>query len=535
MSDPIFIDAKTLQQWLADDSEIALLDIREAGIFGEGHLLLSSNLPYSQLETKILQNVPRLNTRLVLLGEPDIDALAARRLIVLGYSNVHVLSNGIEAWKSAGYPLFPSIHVPSKAFAEFVEHAFHTPALTAQTLQNWRDEGRPYVLLDGRTVEEFARYHVPGARHCANADLVLRFVDLVPSGEIPVIVSCAGRTRGIMGAQTLISAGVPNPVYSLSGGTQGWKLSGQTIASGPDTSNLIVSPEGLSIGQQRARALADRLSIRRIDAAGLRAWRHDTDRTTYFFDVRSPEEFRQRHLPGTLNVPGGQLIQTLDRWVSVRRARIVLVDDLSARADVTAYWLTQLGWEVAVLEDVSLTSAFESNASNPSAVGQPDQSLLWPQAITLAEARTLLASGAQVIDAGSSADYQRSRLGGAIWLNRSRLHTLPSSVSAANVLLITGAEASANRLAAQDLIETYPGKTVLPIPGTAEDWRAAGLLVDEAPVTLSDATRIDYLFWLHQRHTGNAEQSRAYLAWEESLVLALTPPETAGFQLRPTA
>lgn len=535
MPDSSLIDATTLQNWLTDGTEIAFIDVREAGIFGEAHPLVASNLPYSQLENTISQNVPRPSTRLVLLGEPDIDILAARRLRELGYTDVHVLSNGAQAWRALGHPLFPSIHVPSKAFAEFVEHAFYTPALTAQTLKNWRDENRPHVLLDGRTAEEFARYHVPGARHCANAELVLRFADLVPSDDIPVVVSCAGRTRGIMGAQTLISAGVPNPVYSLVGGTQGWKLYGEQVENGQDTSTYDGSQEGLSIGQHRARALADRLNIRRIDLASLSAWRRESDRTTYLFDVRPPQEFRQRHLPGTVNVPGGQLIQTLDRWASVRGARIVLVDDLGARADVTAYWLAQLGWEVAVLDDALLASAFEVQWPDITPAVVQHHANRWPETISPEQAKPLLEAGAQAIDVGHSADYQQSRIHNAVWSNRSRLHTLPCAALVADVLLIFGAEEVANRLAARDLIERHPEKTVFPVQGTASDWRAAGLPVDDEPVTLPEVSRIDFLFWLHQRHTGNAEQSQAYLNWEESLVCTLATPENAGFHLRPTA
>ena len=56
---------------------------------------------------------------------------AARRLTALGYDAVHVLDGGVAAWSAAGYPLFPSTNVPSKAFAEIVEIERHTPHVTA--------------------------------------------------------------------------------------------------------------------------------------------------------------------------------------------------------------------------------------------------------------------------------------------------------------------------------------------------------------------------------------------------------------------
>ena len=41
-----------------------------------------------------------------------------------------------------------------------------------------------------------------------------------------MVVNCAGRTRSIIGAQSLINAGVPNKVVALRNGTMGWSLAG---------------------------------------------------------------------------------------------------------------------------------------------------------------------------------------------------------------------------------------------------------------------------------------------------------------------
>ncbi|STW14662.1 Rhodanese-related sulfurtransferase [Klebsiella pneumoniae subsp. rhinoscleromatis] len=57
-----------------------------------------------------------------------------------------------------------------------------------------------------------------------------------------------------------------------------------------------------------------------------------SDRTTFLFDVRSPEEYAAGHYPGSLSTPGGQLVQETDHFASVRGARIVLLDDDGIRA-----------------------------------------------------------------------------------------------------------------------------------------------------------------------------------------------------------
>ncbi len=72
------IDPRTLKAWLHDGSEIALLDVREHGQFGESHLFHGVSLPYSRLEIDVRRLVPRLSTRVVLHDEGDGSDVALR-------------------------------------------------------------------------------------------------------------------------------------------------------------------------------------------------------------------------------------------------------------------------------------------------------------------------------------------------------------------------------------------------------------------------------------------------------------------------
>ena len=74
------------------------------------------------------------------------------------------------------------------------------------------------------------------------------------------------------------------------------------------------------------------------------------NRTLYRFDVRDAEEYAAGHLKGFRHYAGGQLVQEIDMAAPVRGARIVLSDNLGVRADMTASWLAQMGWEVYVLD-----------------------------------------------------------------------------------------------------------------------------------------------------------------------------------------
>jgi rhodanese-related sulfurtransferase len=97
--------------------------------------------------------------------------------------------------------------------------------------------------------------------------------------------------------------------------------------------------------------VAYRAGVRRLGAHDVAALEAVRDRTLYRFDVRDAEEYTTAHLPGFRHYPGGQLVQEIDIAAPVRGARILLTDDKSVRADMTASWLAQMGWEVYVLDD----------------------------------------------------------------------------------------------------------------------------------------------------------------------------------------
>src|SRR5262245_8936242 len=319
------VAAAQLKAMLQDGREIALLDVREAGQFGESHLLFATPLPYSRLELDAGALVPRKSTRVVLCddGSSGVAALAARRLEALGYADVAVLEGGTTGWATAGYGLFKGVNVPSKLFAELVEHEYGTPRITAHELKRMKDAGEDFLLLDGRPLNEHHKMTIPGSTCVPNAELPLRAPALAKNPKTKIIVNCAGRTRSIMGAQTLINFGAPNPVYALENGTQGWALADLQLERGA-TRRYPEQVDGASLPglREHARALAQRHSVSAVGAAEVERWLSDATRTTVLLDVRTPEEFKAGSLPGAAHAPGGQLVQATDQWVAVRNARI---------------------------------------------------------------------------------------------------------------------------------------------------------------------------------------------------------------------
>lgn len=514
-------DAASVRTWLEGPDEIAFIDVREEGQFGLSHPLLAVNIPYSRLEPEVLRLVPRRTTRIVLADADDgVAARARRRLEALGYTDVHILKGGALAWRETGKPLFEGVNVPSKAFAEVVEHAFGTPHIAAEDLRTLVESGADVVVIDNRTAEEFERFHVPGATNAPGVDLVHRISDLVPSPETFVVVSCAGRTRGIMGAQSLISAGLPNRVAALAGGTQGWRLAGFELERSARPSPAP-SAEARKAARERAAKLIAEHGLPVISGPVLNGWRAEDGRTTYLFDVRSPAEYRAGHAAGAVSAPGGQLLQTLDTFAAVRGARIVLTDDDTARAAITAYWLKQLGWDVAILDP---------DTPRDETDGPPAPPLPEVPFIAAAEARAWLGEEGAVLAVTSSAAYRNAHPAGAVWGIRPRLDAAAARLGAARRVLVVGEQDGVAALAARDLAESADIEAAA-LKGGLAAWTAAGLPVEASPGEPPDSERIDFLFWNHDRHNGNPDHSRGYLNWEHQLPKQIEEDGGAGYRL----
>ena len=261
-----------------------------------------------------------------------------------GYTDLSYLQGGLPAWEKAGFELFSGVNVPSKAFGEHIEHINHTPSVSPEELDALMKGGTDMVIVDSRPFDEFQRVSIPTATNVPGAELVLRIHDIAPKPETLVVVNCAGRTRSIIGAQSLINAGVPNKVVALRNGTMGYTLAGFAPDSGKTKRYAEPSAEGLAWAKAAADRVGRKFGVMQINRQALDSFRNDVTRTLYVFDVRDPTEYAAGHLPGAVNAPGGQLVQATDQYVGTLGARIVLVDDREVRAVMTASWLKQMGW-----------------------------------------------------------------------------------------------------------------------------------------------------------------------------------------------
>ena len=528
---PKTVDATRLKAMLNDGDELALLDVREEGQFGVAHMLYAIPLPYSVLEMRLGILVPRRSTRTVLVDSGDgVGARAAARMAALGYNDVVVLEGGMDAWGAAGYEVFMGVNVPCKAFGEVVEHAAHTPSISAEELHAMQAAGDKVVVLDGRTPAEFKQMSIPQGISVPNGELVYHVHDFAPDPETTVVVNCAGRTRSIIGAQTLINAGLPNRVVALRGGTMGWRLAGLELDHNSDRSYSQLSHAARHEALGRAKHMRDHWGIRTVDRTTLENWRVDASRTTYLLDVRSEEEYAAGHMPGSVFAPGGQLIQCIDQWCGTKNARVVLLDDeTNVRAITTAHWLVQMGWEVYALD-----GGVDADATK---TGMPRTPTLGLNQLTLEEmdgeaVASGLADGSLALaDVDVSADYIEKRLPRAVWGVRPRAQALLDALASAPKIVLYSMHETRARLIAFDL-RAMSDKPIAILSGGRERWSAEGRAIEPTPAnTLKEEDRIDFLFWVHDRHLGNDQSARDYLAWEEQLPAQIEADGDATFSI----
>src|SRR6266700_2461943 len=416
------VSAVALKALENDGKELAILDPREEGTYGLGHLLHAVNIPLSKLELDIDLLAPRRSTRIVLAdGGEGTAERAAVRLEELGYTNLAVLEGGYPAWKQAGYEIFSGMSVPGKAFGEWIALHYETPEITAQDLHRKIADGEDVLILDSRPANEYADMNIPGSINVPGSELVYRFAELRVKPETLVVVNCAGRTRSIIGAQSLINAGVKDKVVALHGGTMAWLTSGFELEHGSKRHAPEPSGQHLQQALEAAQNVADRYGVKTIDAQTLAKFKAEKHRTVYLIDLRTPEEYRAGHRPDSSYGWGVQLVQGMDKYSATRHGRIVLVDDYYlVRALMTASWLVQADWpETYVLADPFRGVELTTGDYKPAILGLDKPA---PRAVDAANLSEMLKmNSTTVVDVAGSSSYIKGHIPGAWFVNRARL------------------------------------------------------------------------------------------------------------------
>ena len=521
------VDYQFVRSHLLERHEIALLDVREEDPHAQAHPLFAANFPLSRLEVDAYAKLPNQGVYIVTIdGGEGLAEIAAQRLIGLGYRQVAVFSGGIDAWAAAGGELFRDVNVPSKSFGEFVEAHCHTPSLSAQEVQALLERNEDVVVVDVRRFDEYQTMSIPKGVSVPGAELVLRVPELVARPDTRVIVNCAGRTRSIIGTQSLINAGIPNPVCALRNGTIGWTLAGQKLETGASQRFPQVSAETARTALARSRAVADRAGVKRGSLGDIARWRSDAQRTTYFFDPRTPEEYEHGHLPGFRSTPGGQLVQETEMVAPVRGARIVLADIHGARANMTASWLAQMAWEVVVIDGITESDLSEQGPWRSPMPAIPQ--VAWITASDL-QRQIQMESDLAIIDFSTHAQYVRGHIPGAWYALRSELAKAMQAIPSSKHLVLTASQELLACFAAEDVRALRPA-AISVLKGGNAAWVAAGLSLQTGPSHLASPP-IDRYRRPYEGTSVDPAAMQAYLDWEFGLVEQLGRDGTHHFRV----
>ena len=516
----VVISSEELAQLMASEQLYAVFDVRERGEFNECQIPNTTSLPRSQIEFRIGELVPDPKVPVIVYDEGGARApLAAATLLMLGYEQISILEGGLSRWRGEGRPTVSGVNVPSKAFGERVHHERNIPDLRPEELKDLQDRVTDLIILDVRTPEEYSRFCIPGAVNVPGGDLILWAGELRQK-DTAIVVNCAGRTRSIIGTAALRRLGLTN-VRALRNGTMGWVLGGFELESHPGRT-APASPEmGRTTASDLARGIADEEKISWMSPQELSRMVRLQRAMHYLIDVRSEGEYASGHVPGSINVPGGQAVQRADDFIAVRNAPIVFISNESARAVMAAYWYGQMGFaKVAVLRGgLQAWSESGGEIETGSIVKKPMGFEAAAQATRLIDARALEEKikdrSLLLLDVGSSLDFETAHVPGAKWISRGWLDIKLAELypDRTEPMVLTCIDGRQSRLAALTLGELgYADVAVL--DGGVRAWLAAGFpaghgldgcLVEPNDVVLSPSIR------------GTKEDMQRYLDWELKL------------------
>ena len=514
------VNAETLKSWLSDKNEIAFIDVREIGQHTKGHPFFSISIPYSLFELNLEILIPNKKTKVILLDQNDgISILAYKAATLIGYSNLFILEEGVNGWINAGYKLFDGINVPSKSFGELIEQYFHTPSITAKELNKKQKNNENCIVIDGRPFDEYQKMSIPNSICCPNGELAYRVSSHVKDINTEIIINCAGRTRSIIGAQTLIDLGISNKVKALENGTQGWFLSDLCLDHNKNDF-LDVRPDDTELKkiQNKIFKLLIKHSINLIDFSKAQDLILDKNKSTFIFNVTNSN----KNMNSIRHVPGGQLVQATDKYIGVWKATVILVDDGDLiRAGTTAIWLKKMGYQVHVLkkEIIDINTLKFKN-----------KFLLKEKKLNIFEIEKFNNFKNTILyDIRSSENFMKIRIKNSIWLNRANLRKV--KIKKQQQIIIITDEFDKARLVINDIEEMNLGCVISLYKWKENELINHSNIIDNKPILFPKKDCIDFNFHTYKRHKGSKSHANQYLKWEIGLINKMDKQELSFFNI----
>jgi len=494
----------------AQEGEICLLDVRYQEEFTQEQIIASINIPFDTLDIEVSLRAPNQSVPIVIVAGDEVTATAAADLLMrLGYKDVGILKDGIRAWKDQGHPVFQDMNAESKAFGEFVEHAYDTPNIGPEELFEALQNNWDGVIIDCRPTREHVFSHIPGAIHIPGGDIFQKLEQVTGNENRPVVVHCGGRTRGIIAAQGVVNAGFRNPVQVLTNGTMGWHLCGYELEHGMNAAPVDEKSNNAAGGSSPIyENKLESLNVTELDLAALQEMIADRDkRSVFVFDLR-PQDAPGANTSVARHVTAGQLLQATDQFVGVRGARVVLVDDDVVRAKITASWLQQMGWRDAYTHMIEADTGKILNAIAPK-----ENAYTNVERIDVAKSKKLVKQGnATIIDVSQSHEYLAGHIPGAGFCPRGQLPKIIAGLQDSfEIFIITAKNLELSLAAANDMLAE--NLKILALENGNDAWTAVGENLSIGAERLLGQTP-----WLNEGFARAVEEKRGlvkyFVDWE---------------------
>ena len=333
-------------------TSFSLIDSRERRDYVAGHWFGSNNIPLSLFSTRLGYLFQEPDFPIHFLDWQDkASAEAVRQLKAIGFSNITIHNTQKPAMMGRGF--VKGEYVWSKAFGEVVAHEIDLPEVTPeQYLTDYQDA----QLFDVRPTAEYQDFTLPKSQSLPNSLLLANVQALKDTGKMSLL-HCAGRTRSIICAFTLMALGFDGPFAVFRGGTQAWQLDGYEREH--DANRLFAADhEASDVVANFLRRW--QIPATQIKADGLGAFVAD-HKTELLFDVSDDGATGQPLAHGVIKISGTNLIQQTDRSIARYHVPVVLFDQGSgSRAAFAAFWLRCMGFSVTMAYLDAPIAAFQT-------------------------------------------------------------------------------------------------------------------------------------------------------------------------------
>lgn len=101
---------------------------------------------------------------------------------------------------------------------------------TVDEIKKRLDRGDRFVLIDVREESEYAKDHLPGAKHLGKGVIERDIENAVPDPNAEIVLYCGGGFRSALAADNLQKMGYTN-VISMDGGVREWRGKGYPMTT----------------------------------------------------------------------------------------------------------------------------------------------------------------------------------------------------------------------------------------------------------------------------------------------------------------